>query len=95
MAVIPSPPITFNVGLIVDVPVWVIPVPAVTLVTVPYEKSVTNVYISPPVARLVPPSLTAAVLAATVGLASVPAIVIVSALPVVTESTSPLSIPAT
>ena len=42
-----------------------------------------------------PPSLTAAVLAATVGLAAVPLIVIVFALPVVTESTKPLSIPAT
>ena len=35
LAVIPLPPITFNVGLRVEVPVCVIPVPAVTEVTVP------------------------------------------------------------
>src|SRR5210317_1731423 len=31
LTVIPVPPITFNVGLMVHTPVWVIPVPAVTL----------------------------------------------------------------
>ena len=34
-AVIPVPPITLSVGLTVEVPLWVIPVPAVTEVTVP------------------------------------------------------------
>ena len=35
LAVMPVPPITLSVGLMVEVPVWVIPVPAVTEVTVP------------------------------------------------------------
>ena len=39
LAVIPSPPITFKVGLTVEVPLCVIPVPAVTEVTVPSNWS--------------------------------------------------------